>query len=660
MHDSERRAELLEKFKCDRMLAHIALFPHRHKEESPPFHEEVVELFNCPAPLVALEAFRGGAKSTLIEEHVILKALFKEEEFILIVGNSWSSACERLASIRQEFETNDALIDLFGDQKSAPWAADEIVLANGVKVQAVGARQSMRGIKHNSERPTCAVIDDLEDEENVATEESRRKTERWLNGTLRPALNPKIGNIRFIGTALHPKALIEKKCADPEWVSRKFPVVYLDEETGEERSTWADRFPLEWVQKLRQDYVNSGNLIEFEQEYMCRAEDVAGKPFQANMIKIAAAPAHYLPIEIVVDPARTTKARSARTGYVAASWMNNKLIVHEALGAFHKPDEMINTIFEWNARFRPVNIGVESNSLEEFIMQPLRAKSLDKGISLPIVDLRAPRDKIDFIKGLQPFYMSGSVTHAKPLSDLENELLQFPTGRMDVPNALAYLLRMRAGRTVYEDFTSEHIAPVIEIHGASPRWLLIATRPAMTAAALVQYAGGTFRVYHDWVIDKPVMEALPDILREATMLGEGQVKIAAPLEEFDRYMNQGLPAAARRDDVVLTRTALAAKNEGVLKEWLTKRNHGEPAVLIADEARWTINGLARGYARRLEKGGVLGQLPVDNQYRVLIEAIEAFVGWMENASKSSDNGMPVRYNVAPDGRRYITSLPGRS
>ena len=660
MHDSERRQELLEKFKRDRMLAHIALFPHRHKEESPPFHEEVVELFNSSAPLVALEAFRGGAKSTLIEEHVILKAMFKEEEFILIVGNSWSSACERLASIRQEFETNDALIDLFGDQKSAPWAADEIVLANGVKVQAVGARQSMRGIKHNSERPTCAVIDDLEDEENVATEESRRKTERWLTGTLRPALNPKTGNIRFIGTALHPKALIEKKCADPEWVSRKFPVVYFDEETGEEKPTWPDRFPLEWVQKLRQDYLNSGNLIEFEQEYMCRAEDVAGKPFQASMIKVAAAPAHYLPIEIVVDPARTTKARSARTGYVAASWMNNKLIVHEALGAFHKPDEMINTIFEWNARFRPVNIGVESNSLEEFIMQPLRAKSLDKGISLPITDLRAPSDKIDFIKGLQPFYMSGGVTHAKPLPDLENELLQFPTGRMDVPNALAYLLRMRAGRTVYEDFTSEHIAPIIEIHGASPRWLVIATRPAMTAAALVQYAGGTFRVYHDWVIDKPVMEALPDILREATMLGEGQVKIAAPLEEFDRYMNQGLPAAARRDDVALTRTALAAKNEGVLKEWLTKRNHGEPALLVADEARWTINGLARGYARRLEKGGVLGQLPVDNQYRVLIEAIEAFVGWMENASKTSDNGMPVRYSTAPDGRRYITSLPGRS
>lgn len=660
MNDSERRAYALERFKRDRFLAHTHLFPHRHKEQSPECHAEIIALFNAPDPLVALMAFRGAAKSTLSEEDAILKALFQEEEFILIVGNSWSSACERLAPIKQELETNDALLELFGDQKSSPWAADEIVLANGVKIQAIGARQSMRGIKHNNARPTYVIIDDLEDEENVATEEARRKTERWLTGTLRPALNPKTGRIRLIGTPLHPKALIQKKCEDPEWTSRKFPALYLDPETGEEKATWPDRFSIEWVRKLRADYLNSGNLIEFEQEYMCRAEDVAGKPFQASMIKVAAAPSHYLPIEIVVDPARTVnKAKSARTGYVAASWMGNKLIVHDALGAFHRPDEMIDTIFEWNARFSPVHIGVESNSLEEFIMQPLRSKMLEKGVSLPLVDLRAPKDKIDFIKGLQPFYMSGSVSHAKPLPDLESELLQFPTGRMDVPNALAYLLRMRAGQTVYEDFTSDHIAPVLEVHSSSPRWLVVSARPALVAAALVQYVNGVVRVYHDWMVSKPASEAFPDILREACMIGEGTVKICAPQEQFGQYTNHGLPAAARKDGVTLIRAGYAEKSEGQLKEWLTKRVRGEPAFLVSDEAHWAINGLARGYARKLEKGGVLAEHPTDNQYRILLEAIEAFVAWMDTASKVDDNVSQPRYAVASDGRRYITSLPGR-
>lgn len=658
MQDSERRAFMLEQFKSNRFLAHTYLFPHRHKEESPPCHEEIVRLFNAPDPLVALMAFRGAAKSTLSEEDALLKALFEEEEFILIVGNSWSSACERLAPIKQELETNDALLELFGDQKSSPWAADEIVLANGVKIQAIGARQSMRGIKHNNARPTYVIIDDLEDEENVATEESRRKTERWLTGTLRPALNPKKGRIRFIGTPLHPKALIQKKCEDPEWTSRKFPVVHLDLETGTEIATWPDRFSLEWVHKLRQDYLASGSLIEFEQEYMCRAEDVAGKPFQPNMIKVAAAPGRFLPIDIVVDPARTTKATSARAGYAAGSWMGNQLIVHDAMGQFHKPSEIIDTIFEWDARFKPAHIGVEVNSLDEFILEPLRAKMLQTGRMLPIVPLYAPHNKDEFIKGLQPFYMSGNVIHVKPLPDLESELLQFPTGRKDVPNALAYLLRMRAGRTVYEDFTGDHIASLLEVHPNAGRWLVVSSRPAMVAAALVQIVNGVLRVYQDWVVNKPAVEALPEIIREATMASEGPFKIAAPQEQFDHYNNLGLPAAARRHKITLVRCGWSGKSEGILKDWLTRRSQGDAAFLIAEQARWTINGMASGYARRLEKGGVLAAKPTDNQYRVLLEAIESFVAWLDNATKADDNDMQVRYATASDGRRFLTSLPG--
>ena len=658
MKESEIRETMLRRFKKDRAAAHEYLFPHRHKEATPAFHKEIIGLINSDAPLVALMAFRGGAKSTLAEEDALLKALFKEEEFILIVGNSWSSACERLSPIKRELETNDALIELFGDQKSSPWAADEIVLANGVKIQAIGARQSMRGVKHNDARPTYAMIDDLEDEENVATEEARRKTERWLTGTLRPALNPKTGKIRFIGTPLHPKALIQRKYDDPEWKAKKFPVIYLDEETGEEKATWPDRFSLEWVKKLRNDYLNSGNAIEFEQEYMCRAEDAAGKPFQASMLRVQAPPQHYLPIEIIVDPARTVNtAKSARTGYVAASWFGNKLIVHEAMGAFHRPDEIVNTIFEWNKKFKPVHIGVESNSLEEFIMQPLRAKSLETGVSLPLVDLRAPNNKIEFIKGLQPFYMSGNVTHAKPLPDLESELLQFPTGRVDVVNALAYLLRMRAGRTVYEDFASAHIAEALEVAPYAPRWLVLSSRPSLTAAVLLQCNNGVLRVYKDWVANKPAVEAFPDILREAVMAAEGPVKLAAPIEQFERYSNQGLPAAAKRDSMAITRTALAAKSEGSLKEWLTKRSKDEPVFLVSRDAPWFINGMASGYARRLEKGGVLADQPTDNQYRVLIEAIEAFVYWMDRVSKTDDSSANVRYATTSDGRKYITSLP---
>jgi hypothetical protein len=658
MSDADTQQEaLLKLFKFDRFAAHQYLFPHRHKDISPEFHRDLIALFNDPHQLVAVQAFRGGAKTTNIEEYIIVQALFREVNYVLVVGNNWSNACDRIAAIQQELTNNDSITELFGNQVGSTWSQDEIVLANGVKIKALGARQSVRGLKHNNERPDLAVIDDLEDEENITTEEARRKTERWLVSALRPALNPKTGRIRFIGTAIHPKALIEKVFTNPNWKTRKFPIFYIDE-MGEEVSAWPDRFSMEKIIEIRSEYMMAGNMIEFEQEYMCRSEDVAGKPFQASMIKVAPAPAHYMPITIAIDPARTVNQRSARTGYVAGSWFGSKLYVHEAMGCFHKPDELIRTIFEWNDKFKPVSIGVETNSLEEFIKQPLQLQSVAKGISLPIEELRAPRDKLDFIKGLQIFYNSGSVIHTKHLPDLEAELLQFPTGRMDVPNALAYFLKMRAGRPVYEDFTHDHIAPVLEMTYTSPKWLVVSARPSLTTAALLQYINGTIKIYHDWVQNRPAQEALPDILREAIMLAGGQVKVATPYEQYDKYNNSGIPAAAKRLGIQVTRVTVAAKSEGILKEWLTKRAHGEPILLVADEARWTINALARGYARKLERDGGLAQLPTDNQYKVLMEAIESFMDWFNQASKYIDNELQVRYAYTQSGQRYITSLPG--
>lgn len=656
MLEDDKRDKLLRVFKFNRPLAHQMLFAHRHKDETPAFHKEMCELLYDPHPRVAEMAFRGAAKSTWLEEYVLLSALFRESVFPLIIGPKWESACERLAPIRNELETNESIIELFGDQKASPWSMDELGMANGVKIQAIGAGQSMRGKKHNDERPDLAAIDDLEDEENINTEESRRKVDRWLTGTLLPALHPTKGKVRFIGTAIHPKSLIIKKCNDPKWKSKIFPIINIDLETGEEKSAWPSRFPLDWIKELRQSYINSGNFIEFEQEYMCRAEDIAGKPFQPRMIKVEPAPAVNLPVYIFVDPARTTKERSARTGYAAWSWIGNKLIVHKAEGHFDKPDEIVNRICEWDEKFQPVHIGVEAVGLEEFLMQPLRAACARLGRSIPWTDIRAPKDKLSFIKGLQPFYIAGDVVHVEHLLDLESELLQFPTGRMDVPNALAYSLRMRAGRPVYDNFTLKHIATVLEPHTTLPRYLCVSSRPAMTAGVLAQYVDGIIKIYHDWVYNEPPAECFGRMLREAVLIG-GQVKVSAPLEQFDQYTNYGLPAAIKQQYVQPVKTIAAAKSEGQLRSWLAKQVRGEVALLVNNEARWTRNAFAGGYARRLDKGGHLADFPADDQYRLVMEAVESWAGWFDRENSQGDIAGDLRYAYTDSGKRYITLRP---
>jgi hypothetical protein len=651
MLNSEKREWMLRRFKEDRIAAHHHLFAHRHKDADPAFHRELLELLYSEDSLVAMMAFRGAAKSTLLEEYVLLSALFQEFVFPIIVGPKWESACERLAPIRNELENNDVIIELFGDQKSSPWSMDELVLANGVKIQAVGAGQSMRGKKHNDERPDVAVIDDLEDEENIRTEESRDRTERWLTGTLLPALHPTKRKVRFAGTAIHPKSLIIKKCNDPKWKSKIFPIINIDTETGEEKSAWPARFPMAWIKEEQLNYLNAGRYVEFEQEYMCRAEDIAGKAFQPRMIKVAPAPVQYLPVEIFVDPARTVKKTSARTGYVAWSWLGNQLIVHEAEGHFHKPDEIVRKIAEWDERFKPVRIGVEADGLEEFLMQPLRAMVLQIGRSMPIVAERAPRDKRRFIEGLQPFYIAGDVIHVKHLPDLEQELLQFPTGRIDVPNALAYALKMRAGRPVYEDFTARHLALALEPRANLPRYLCVSSRPAMTAAALVQYDDGTLRIYRDWAINEPPQECFGRILREAILAG-GKLEVCAPQEQFDRYANNGLPAAIKAEFLQAKKTGWAAKSEGQLRPWLQKQKNGFPCIMVQQDCRWVVGGFSRGYVRRLDKSGKLSDQPEDNQYRLIMEGLESFVAYFDGIGKMENDGLT--YARTPSGQQYIS------
>ncbi len=288
-------------------------------------------------------------------------------------------------------------------------------------------------------------------------------------------------------------------------------------------------------------------------------------------------------------------------------------------------------------------------------MQPLRAEAVKAG-AIPFIDIRAPKDKISFIKGLQPFYIAGDVIHVEHLPDLEQELLQFPTGRMDVLNTIAYALRMRAGRPVYEDFTIKHIAPVLDIHPGSPRYLCVSARAAMTAGVMVQYIDGVIRICQDWVYNQPPQECFGMLLREAVMVG-GQLKVCAPQEQFDTYNNFGLPAAMKKEYITQPiKTGWAKKSEGQLRDWLRKQIRGGAALMVNQEARWFLNGISAGYARKLDKHGKLADQPTDDQYRLVCEAVESWVNYFDKEYQG-DTPKGLRYDTTSSGKRYVTLRP---
>lgn len=660
------KAEILKRFRADRGLAHRVLFAHRHKNRSPAFHRHILDAWSCPAGRVGIEAFRGAAKSTIAEEYIIAGAAMREFRNCLIVGETYDRACDRLKAVRHELEHNEDLIELLGPQVGDIWTEARIVTTNNVIIQAAGAGQSLRGIKYLQYRPDLVFCDDIESKEEVSSDKARDDLFAWFMEVLVPLLDPE-GRIRMIGTPTHPNCLVERFRKSPAWQFQVFPIVIPHEEgftipvaslPGTWEAMWPDRFSPERVCAMATEYAQSGAMQSFLQEYMCRAEDERTKPFlRSHMIPALPTPA-WVPAWAMVDPARTTKATSARTGYAVWSWVGSRLIVREAYGRFHKPDEIINEIFRIDAAFRPVYVGVEADGLEEFIFQPLRSAMADRGLSVPIKSIRAPRGKLDFISALQPFFASGEATmEMDRCADLVDEMLSFPTGRMDVVNALAYALRLRPGQPVYEDFSREHVVDASDLHQHVGSTLVVHATPSHVAAVLVVVSGGVMQVKAAWRLERPAMEVLGDVVHEAVQAVGGPVKVAAPADHFTQFSPTGLLAASRKFRVPLDRLPLVGKSSEALVPWLRQRRRGQPAFRVGNDVRWVVGGLAGGYAREARPDGRVGLAPEESPYRLPMEALEAFAAMMARGVEDASRDETLPWTSTADGRTYLSSRP---
>lgn len=614
-----------------------------------------MDLWASSHPQVAIEAFRGAAKSTLAEEAITLGAAYREFHNAIILGETYHRAVERLTAVKHEIETNPYLEELFGSLVGPVWTEGKIVLANGIIIQAFGRGQSLRGSKHLDHRPDLAFGDDIEDEESTKDEDAIRKTMRWLMAVVKPALAPH-AKIRINGTRLHPKSVIVQLASQPDWVARQYPIEHIDPNTGDRAATWAARRPLAWIDEERASYARLGMSTEFNQEYMCEAEDAAQKPFTADLWRVEPTVRTWQAVYSMHDPARTTKATSARTGVAVWSWVNNRLIVWDAYAGYWKPDEIVADMFRVDELYRPIVLGVEQDGLEEFILQPLRHEQVRRGYSVPIRAMRAPKGKDDFIRSLQPFFKAHEVIFAKDTPDAYGEFMSFPSGLKDIPNALAYALRLRPGQSIYDSFSVQNIAEDLTAVARAPLWVALNASGACTAGALLQLVDGGVHVLADWVREGDPGAVLASLVADAGLECDRPPRYVAGPAHFANFDTVGLRPAARKIPVELRRGGSTLDGREELRGLLKRQHRGLPLFRVSTAARWTLNALSGGYARSTGKSGVLSEFPDEGPYKVLMEGIEAFAALLRTGSALADD-QPLNYAYTPQGRRYVTTLP---
>ena len=186
----------------------------------------------------AIEAPRGHAKSTTFTfKDDLHAALYAYKHYIIILSDSSEQAEGFLADIKTELEENAALREDFGELEGRVWKSSVILLANGVKIEAIGSGKKIRGRRHKQWRPDLIVCDDLENDENVNTPEQRKKLRDWFYKAVSKA-GDTYTDIVYIGTLLHFDALLANVAKNPSYKAVRYQGVLSFADNTELWDAW--------------------------------------------------------------------------------------------------------------------------------------------------------------------------------------------------------------------------------------------------------------------------------------------------------------------------------------------------------------------------------------------------------------------------------------
>jgi hypothetical protein len=284
----------------------------------PDFHREMYQLAYEGHKRMAFAAPRGFAKSFIFSKfYPLYQACFGSKQRIFIVSDTGSLATHWMRQIKQELESNPFILHDFGDMSTSKWTEDHIIVNNKLTGNKVEIMAKGRGFQIRGFRPDLIILDDIDNDEVVRSEDQRAKLEDWYYKELINTLVPD-GQLVAVGTVIHPLALLRKLLDAPEFTTR-FYTAYLPDGT----SLWREVWPVErlkakeseiGVQAFRSEYMNSPMISDnpiFIKEAM-RGYDSSGAAFQSEESK-------GLYTVVSIDPAISKKESADYTAIVTIS-----------------------------------------------------------------------------------------------------------------------------------------------------------------------------------------------------------------------------------------------------------------------------------------------------------------------------------------------------
>lgn len=384
---------------------------------------------------------RGVGKSTWLFLIIPLwLACHGHRKFIAAFASSATQAQDHLMSFKRELENNQLLRNDFPDlcvparRPKGNTESDSqsmYIAKNRFVFAARGIDSANLGMKISERRPDHLILDDIEGTEGNYTPTMKdHRLATLLSGIL--PLNV-FASVTMAGTVAIPGAIVDDIVCKhrgeeyPDWVDdENFTPRYFDailtNDDGTERSLWPEKWPMEWINKVR-------HTRHFQSQYRNISAAADSAFWTGSDFKIR----DDLPLTgqlLSIDPAITSKEKSDFTGLavIGYSRSNDACVVRDAWQVRIPPGEPL--------RRRVLEILDEYPEILGIVVEVNQGGDLWKNTVLhdmpcPVRTVSQSRPKEERAGSLLAKYQRDRVFHAKRLPALEGQMIRFPLGAND-------------------------------------------------------------------------------------------------------------------------------------------------------------------------------------------------------------------------------------
>jgi predicted phage terminase large subunit-like protein len=413
---------------------------------------------------------RGSAKSTFVSQIFPLYCVcLGLRRYIIIAMDTFEQAALMLEAIKVELTDNPRLREDFPHATGGgpTWREGLVVTSNGIRIDAVGARQKLRGRRHGPHRPDLVVLDDIENDENVRSPEYRDKLESWVMKAVLK-LGPADGSldVLVVGTLLHFDAVLKRLADKPTWQSNSFKALVRLPEQMDLWERWEEILRNEGEKasdqyfEARRDSMQSGAIVNWPElqplHFLMKeraespsafASEYQNEPISENApfrdITFWVTRQPNLVLFGAIDPSLGKRGAHRDPSAIIIGGFDKatgRLDVLEASIRRRLPDLIIADALAMAREYQPALWFVEAVQFQEFLRTELMNRAVKAGIALPAIPVIPNTDKRLRIERLQPPMAAGLIRLHSSQSTLLEQLQQWPSAAHDDgPDALEML-----------------------------------------------------------------------------------------------------------------------------------------------------------------------------------------------------------------------------